>query len=239
MASRSKGSVRGNSRRPAVRRRACDRGDVELSAAARAFIRWELDPGIVQFHASAYRNPSQLRDGGVLIVGAGNSGAEIAMEVARSHPTWVSGRDTGHVPFRIEGVAAKLIGTWLIVRVGFHHALTVDTPIGRKLRSKFNSGGDPLIRTKPKDFVAAGVERVPRTTDVRDGLPVLEDGRVLDVANVIWCTGYHPGFSWIDLPVLLGSKNRCTSAESSPASQGCTSWAWSSSTPHRPQWFKA
>jgi putative flavoprotein involved in K+ transport len=37
---------------------------------------------------------------------------------------------------------------------------------------------------------------------VRDGRPLLEDGRVLDVANVIWCTGFEPGFSWINLPVL-------------------------------------
>jgi putative flavoprotein involved in K+ transport len=166
----------------------------------------ELDSGIVQLHSSAYRNPPQLREGGVLIVGAGNSGAEIAMEVAHSHPTWVSGRDTGHVPFRIEGAAAKLFGTWMIVRIGFHHVLTVDTPIGRKVRSTFSSGGDPLIRTKPKDLAAAKVERIPRTAGARDGLPVLEDGRVLDVANVIWCTGYHPDFSWIKLPILDGDE---------------------------------
>ena len=166
----------------------------------------ELDSGIVQLHSSAYRNPSQLREGGVLIVGAGNSGAEIAMEVARSHPTWLSGRAVGHIPFRIEGIGAKLFGTWLIFRVGFHHLLTVDTPIGRKVRAKFESGGDPLVRTKPKDLAAAGVERVPRVADVRDGLPALEDGRVLDVANVIWCTGYHPGFSWIKLPILKGEE---------------------------------
>jgi putative flavoprotein involved in K+ transport len=60
----------------------------------------------------------------------------------------------------------------------------------------------PLIRVKPKDIAAAGIERVPRTMGVRDGLPVLEDGRVLDAANVVWCTGYAPAFSWIDLPVF-------------------------------------
>src|SRR5688500_7131664 len=63
----------------------------------------ELDPDIVQIHSSAYRNPSQLREGGVLLVGAGNSGAEIAVEVARSHPTWVSGRAVGEVPFDVAG----------------------------------------------------------------------------------------------------------------------------------------
>jgi putative flavoprotein involved in K+ transport len=162
----------------------------------------DLDPGIVQFHSIDYRNPSQLREGGVLIVGAGNSGAEIAMEVARSHRTWMSGRDTGHVPFRIEGAAARLLLVRLVLRFLFHRVLTVKTPMGRKMRPKVLTHGGPLIRVKPKDLAAAGVERVPRTAGVRDGRPVLEDGRVLDVANVIWCTGFHPGFSWIDLPVF-------------------------------------
>jgi putative flavoprotein involved in K+ transport len=162
----------------------------------------ELHPNIVQLHSSQYRDPSQLQDGGVLIVGAGNSGADIALEAIRSHPTWVSGRDTGHIPFRIEGVAARLLLARLALRFGFHYLLTVKTPMGRKLRAKFLTQAGPLIRVKPKDLARAGVERVSKTVSVRDGLPVLEDDRVLDVANVIWCTGFHHGFSWIDLPVL-------------------------------------
>jgi putative flavoprotein involved in K+ transport len=163
----------------------------------------DLDPGIVQLHSSDYRNPAQLRDGGVLIVGAGNSGSEIALELARrGHRTWMSGRDTGHVPFRIDGRPARLFLTRLVLRGIFHRVLTTDTPIGRKARPKIVSQGGPLIRVKPKDLAAAGVQRIPRTAGVRDGRPVLEDGRLLDVANVIWCTGFHPGFSWIDLPVL-------------------------------------
>ena len=63
----------------------------------------------------------------------------------------------------------------------------------------------PLIRVRPRDLAAAAVERVPRTVGVRDGRPVLADGRALAVANVIWCTGFHPGFAWIDLPVLTGA----------------------------------
>jgi putative flavoprotein involved in K+ transport len=162
----------------------------------------ELNPGIVQLHSSEYRNPSQLRNGGVLIVGAGNSGSEIALEVAHGHPTWMSGRDTGHVPFRIEGVAARFLLVRLVLRFLFHRVLTVNTPIGRKVRPKVLSQGGPLIRVKPKDLASAGIERVSRVVGVRDGLPVLEDGNVLDVANVIWCTGFHPGFSWIKLPIL-------------------------------------
>jgi putative flavoprotein involved in K+ transport len=161
----------------------------------------ELDPGIVQLHSSAYRNPQQLRDGGTLVVGAGNSGAEIALEVAPTHPTWLSGRDVGHVPFRIEGALARLLLIRFVLRFLFHRVLTVDTQIGRKLRPKILSTGVQLVRTKPDDLAAAGVERVPRIVGAQDGLPLLKGGRTLDVANVIWCTGFEPGFAWIDLPI--------------------------------------
>jgi putative flavoprotein involved in K+ transport len=162
----------------------------------------ELDPGIVQLHSLDYRGPHQLREGGVLIVGAGNSGAEIAAEVARTHRTWMSGRGTGEIPFRTDGALARLFLLRFVFRVFFHRILTVDTPIGRKIRPQIISRGGPLIRVKSKDLAAAGIERVPRVAGVRDGRPLLDDGRALDVGNVIWCTGFHAGLSWIDLPVV-------------------------------------
>ena len=161
----------------------------------------ELDPSIVQMHSSDYRNPGQLQPGDVLLVGAGNSGAEIGLDVVRSHRTWLSGRDVGHVPFRIDGLAARVLLP-LVLRVLFHRVARANTPWGRKFRKKMLTHGGPLVRTKPSDLAAAGVERVPRVAGVQNGKPVLEDGRVLDVANVIWCTGFNPGFSWIDLPVF-------------------------------------
>lgn len=163
----------------------------------------ELDPGTVQLHSSEYRNPSQLDKGPVLIVGAGNSGSEIAKELARAgHQVWMSGRDVGEIPFRIEGLAARLFLARLVLRVVFHRVLTTNTPIGRKVRSKIVSQGGPLIRVKSRDLAALGVERVARTAGARNGLPVLEDGRVLDARNVVWCTGFHPGHSWIERPVF-------------------------------------
>jgi putative flavoprotein involved in K+ transport len=86
--------------------------------------------------------------------------------------------------------------------------LTVRTPMGRAVRRKFqveggrHSRGLPLARVRPKDLTAAGIQRVPRTAGARGGLPVLDDGRKLEVANVIWCTGFVPDFAWIDLPVF-------------------------------------
>ena len=161
----------------------------------------QLAPEIRQIHSAEYRNPAQLQPGPVLIVGAGNSGSEIAMELSRHHPILMSGRNTGQIPFRIQGTAARLLLINLTLRVLFHRLLTINTPIGRKVRPKVIGIGGPLIRVKHKDLAAVGVESVPKMVGVQDGLPKLEDGRVMEVANVIWCTGYQPGFSWIDLPV--------------------------------------
>jgi putative flavoprotein involved in K+ transport len=166
-----------------------------------AFAR-ELDPSIEQLHSLAYRGPAQLREGDVLVVGAGNSGAEIALELARGHQTWLAGRATGEVPFRVDGLAARLGLSRLVLRVLFHRVLSVDTPIGRRARPRMLHQAAPLIRTKAADLAAAGVVRVPRVVGTRNGLPLLEDGRVLEAANVVWCTGFDPGFSWIDLPVF-------------------------------------
>jgi putative flavoprotein involved in K+ transport len=151
-------------------------------------------------HSSDYRDPSQLRPGGVLLVGAGNSGADIGMEVSKTHPTWLSGRDKGQIPFRIEHPLRRMVlpVLWFVAS----HVLTVKTPIGRKVRPHVLEGGAPLIRVKSQDLLAAGVERVAKTVGAHDGLPVLEDGRVMDVANVIWCTGFRQDFSWLELPVF-------------------------------------
>lgn len=162
----------------------------------------ELDPHITQFHSHFYRNPNQLQDGDVLLVGAGNSGSELAMELSRTRKVYMSGRDTGNIPFRISSPIAKLLFLPLVLRIIFHRILTIDTPIGRKVRKKILTIGGPLIRVKPKDLKKAGVVRMPKTTGVKDGKPVLEDGRMLNVKNVIWCTGFHPGFNWIELPVM-------------------------------------
>jgi putative flavoprotein involved in K+ transport len=166
-----------------------------------------LRPEIVQLHSAGYRNPSQLQDGGVLVVGAGNSGAEIALEVASRHPTWLAGKESGHVPFQIEGAAARLVFQPLLFRVVGHRVLTVDTSIGRKLRPRLTSHAAPLVRVKPKDLTAAGIQRVPRVVGIRDGNPLLADQQTLEVANVIWCTGSGPDFSWIDLPVFGDSED--------------------------------
>jgi putative flavoprotein involved in K+ transport len=158
----------------------------------------ELDKSIVQLHSKEYRNPSQIQKGAVLVVGAGNSGAEIAIELARHHQTWLSGPDTGQEPARAGSRLDHLLTPmmWFMAT-----RLTVKTALGRKLRDHFLDPprGIPLGRVRRRDFAPAGIKRVPRTTGVKNGYPLLEDGTVLTVSNVIWCTGFRPDYHWIDL----------------------------------------
>jgi putative flavoprotein involved in K+ transport len=157
-----------------------------------------LDARILQLHSAQYRGPGQLQDGPVLIVGAGNSGAEIALDVAARHTTWLSGRDTGRLPLVLRGRGLRGRLFWWLAS----HVLTVDRRIGRAVKRREFTHGAPLIRVRHEDFEAAGIRRVPRTIGARDGAPVLEDGSVAEVANIIWCTGFRADFAWIDLPVF-------------------------------------
>ncbi len=159
----------------------------------------ELDPGIRQLHSDGYHNPSQLLPCGVLLVGASHSGADLALEVAQAdhHPVWLCGPDHGQIPFDIEGKPARVIlrGLWFMAQ----RVLTVRTPLGRKMQPEVRNHGGPLLRVKKEHLAAAGVQRTEaRIVGVRDGMPLLDDGRVLDVANVLWCTGYRRDYSWIE-----------------------------------------
>ncbi len=161
-----------------------------------------LAPSITQLHSSAYRNPSQLRDGNVLIVGAGNSGAEIALELARKgRRVLLAGRFPKIVPFRPDSFLGRHLFAPITLGFVFTRVLTRDTRLGRKVSAN-GAEVTPLIRVKPSDLAAAGVARMARVRGVSGGMPVLESGETVDADNVIWCTGYHPDFSWIDLPVF-------------------------------------
>lgn len=159
-----------------------------------------LDPWILQMHSAAYQNPSQLRGGNVLLVGVGNSGAEIALELSRTHRVLLAGKPSGQIPVRHGSRRSRPF--FQVFRFVGHHVLTRGTPLGRRLLPKLDKKAAPLIRVKPKDLKAAGVELVPRVSGVREGLPLLEEGRTLEVENVIWCTGFRQDFPWIDLPIF-------------------------------------
>ena len=162
----------------------------------------ELDPAIRQLHSHDYTDPSQLQDGPVLVVGLSHSGADIAFETAQARRTILSGKAVGQMPFRVTETRKAWIG-WPLVEFAFAHVFTIRTPMGRAMRPHVRQGGGPLLRVRLPDLDAAGVERHDaKTVGVQDGKPVLADGTVLDVANVIWCTGYGRDYSWIGAPVM-------------------------------------
>jgi len=160
----------------------------------------ELDPTIVQLHSSEYRNPSDLRDGDVLVVGVGNSGAEIAYELAEARRCLLAGTSNGEFPVPHGSRRSRVM--FRAIRFFGHRVLRTDTRIGRKLGAKIVAKGPPLIRRRQADLEAVGVDRVSRVAGVQDRLPLLEDGQVVHVANVVWCTGFQTDFSWIDLPAF-------------------------------------
>lgn len=162
----------------------------------------ELSPEIRQLHSSDYKRPAQLQPGGVLVVGASHSGGDIAFEAGSAgHPVVLSGPIHGQVPFHLDKRPARAIFPMLYFLAS--HVLTLRTPIGRKIRPEIRAHGGPLIRVKKADLARVGVEMTPaRTIGVRGGRPVLDGDRVVDVANIVWCTGFRQDFSWLDLPVI-------------------------------------
>lgn len=162
-----------------------------------------LRHSIVQLHSSAYKNSSQLQPGPVLVAGAGNSGAEIAIELAKEgREVHLAGRDPGEAPFKISSFWGRWLLARFLLRFVFHRVLTIKTPMGRKARPKLMHKGTPLIRTRMADLLGSGVRRVARVEGVQEGLPLLADGTVVDAANVVWCTGFDAGFDWIELPIF-------------------------------------
>ena len=156
----------------------------------------DLSSSIQQMHASDYRNAAQL-SGDVLVVGAGTSGVEIAVEAAAAgHETTLAGKGTGEIPPAVYAFGGRLFW-WYATRVA-----TLDTPMGRAMYKKVGSRGAPLIRLKMADAIAAGVKRAPRVASVENGLPKLEDGSVIRPETIVWCTGFGHDFSWIKVPNL-------------------------------------
>src|SRR4051794_3032344 len=105
-----------------------------------------LDPAIRQIHSLDYRSPSDLAPGPVLVVGAGNSGTDIALDAARAgHPTVLAGRHPGQTPFDIDSLPGFLGGHAFLFAL---RHLTVRTRPGRAMRARLEGHGLMLIRNK-------------------------------------------------------------------------------------------
>lgn len=161
----------------------------------------DLDPSILQLHSSEYRRPGQLREGPVLVVGASHSGTDIAYELAASRQTTLAGRDCGEIPVPLESRRMHLV--FPVLLFAWRHVVTRRTPVGRKEKDEIRFHGGPMLRVKRADLADRGVVRTEaRVEGARDGMPQLADGTVVDVANVVWATGFRQAFDWIDLPVF-------------------------------------
>ena len=132
------------------------------------------------------------------------------MELARGHESWMAGRHTGEVPFRIDRLRARaLFLARLVLRFVFHRVLTVadaDRPQGAPEDRRQGRAADPREgeATWRRPGSSGSRASPARATACRCSRTAAS----LDVANVIWCTGFHAGFSWIDLPIPVDAATR-------------------------------
>jgi len=150
-------------------------------------------------HSSQYKNPSSLSPGSVLVVGAGASGVQIAIDLSKTHQVCLAGKPTFHIPDFVFKYFGRFYW-WFINQI-----LTIKTPAGRNAKKTVLKGGAPLINVSMKDVYAAGVKLLPRVEGIRNGLPEFADGRVMAFDNIVWATGFKPDFSWINMELPLES----------------------------------
>jgi len=156
----------------------------------------DLDDTVVQVHSADYRDPGQLPEGGVLVVGGGNSGFQIADELSATRKVEVA------VGRRMPSLPQRLLGKdlfWWLSGVGFMKVST-DSRLGRKLATR-----DVLIGSSPKGLRRSGVTLRKRLTKVAGRRARFEDGSETDVDAIVWATGYRTDHSWIEVPAIKGA----------------------------------
>lgn len=160
----------------------------------------DLPEHIVQVHSAHYKNPSQLNEGTTLVVGGGNSGMQIAVELAGDRDVYLSlGKKPKFLPYE---VANKSIFWWFSV-LGISK-LTVDSKLGQILKKN-----DPIIGKEIKPLVKRGkVKILPRTSDHLGQKILFENGFELEPQNIIWATGYQSDYSWVEIPHIFDGKGR-------------------------------
>jgi putative flavoprotein involved in K+ transport len=152
-----------------------------------------LDERIVQLHSSSYRNPASVPEGRVLVVGAGNTGVQIAEELAEA------GRQVAlSVSTLGKALPNRLLGKSLFWWIELLHGMDAgpDTRIGRRLKNDNNTMGTDL------EQLFRRVERLPRAVDADRGGVLSSAGERYRPDAVIWATGYRPSYPWLHVPVL-------------------------------------
>jgi len=151
----------------------------------------DLAPEIFQTHSTGYRSPADLPAGRVLIVGGGNTGFQIAQELAATHEVHLA------VGSRQTPLPQRFLGRdlfWWLEKTRVLHK-TVESRLGRRMRDR-----DTLIGSGPRSAKRHGVNMKSRAVGVSGRTVSFADGRALDVDAVIWATGYRFDHSWIELP---------------------------------------
>jgi putative flavoprotein involved in K+ transport len=152
-----------------------------------------LASDVVQLHTSSYRRPSDLPEGRLLVVGAGNSGLQIALELAATRAVTVArGSRQPMVPQRPLG--RDLF--WWMTRTGVV-TRPVTSPVTRLLRRR---GGDLVIGTTSAMLRDAGIDCRPRLVAAEGRTVTFADGSTAEVDGVLWATGFRPDYGWIDIP---------------------------------------
>ena len=155
----------------------------------------DLAADVMQMHSTAYRVPADLPKGTIAVVGGGNTGFQIAEELASTRDVHLAiGRRQVPLPQRFLGrdVFWWLSKTRLIEK-------SIETRLAKRMSQK-----DTLVGSKPSSSRKLGVTLHPRAVSVSGHSICFEDGSSLDVDGVIWATGFRSDYSWIDLPILDG-----------------------------------
>ena len=155
----------------------------------------DLDTGVTQLHSADYRTPAQLGSGRVLVVGAGNSGLQIAAELSETCAVTVA---MGSRPVELpQRVAGRDLFHWL-TKVGFF-ALRADSFLAQRLRSR----GDLVIGTRTARLRRRGIRFRARLTGFEGDVAVFADGSSLGVDSVVWATGFGADYSWLHVPGVV------------------------------------
>jgi putative flavoprotein involved in K+ transport len=151
---------------------------------------------VTQLHSAGYRNPDALPAGPVLVVGGGNSGFQIAEELA------ATGRQVDlSIGARMPMLPQRLAGRdlfWWLTRLGLLR-VSVQSRLGRRMSTR-----DFIIGGSRRRLRTAGVRLRPAVTRAEERTAGFADGTTLEVGIVIWATGYRSDYSWIDIPGLIG-----------------------------------
>ena len=160
-----------------------------------------LSPDVFQVHTAHYKNKEQLRNGNVLIVGGGNSGAQIAVELAKHHVVHLSTTKT--IAFVPQEILEKSI-FWWFKKLGVYKA-HIGTRIGQRLSQR----GDPVIGKALKACIDSGEVRMhSRAISAAGNRVLFEGGESLKVYNVIWATGFTSDYGWVQVPGVLDEQGR-------------------------------